>query len=39
MSLTNFIIKKESDKIDLDVNNIKTLYPVKDKYKKHQKST
>ncbi|VDI18174.1 Hypothetical predicted protein [Mytilus galloprovincialis] len=39
MSSSDFIIKKESDNIDLEVSNIKSLYPIKGKFKKRQKGS
>jgi hypothetical protein len=34
-----FIIKKESDDVDFSLNNLKTLYSVKEKYRRRQKNS
>ena len=39
MASDEFIIKKESDDVDLSLNNLKTLYSVKEKYRRRQKNS
>jgi hypothetical protein len=39
MASDEFIIKKESDDADLSLNNLKTLYSVKEKYRRRQKNS
>jgi hypothetical protein len=39
MASDEFIIKKESEDVDLSLNNLKTLYSVKEKYRRRQKNS
>ena len=39
MASDELIIKKESDDVDLSLNNLKTLYSVKEKYRRRQKNS